>query len=300
MYTAGNPGGYMEQGKEIIMAYLAGALDGDGSFSIIKRTSCMQSENRRIPRYRPCLQLFNLSTEIVQLLHKHLGGNFGKRKAQKEGWREQSYWYCTGLKTCISAIEKTNPYLVIKKERANFLLKFAQKSLSFFQKKNLEESVIIDRERDYLKMRELNSERSVHPDPLEKKSFSFSNKDTDWAYMGGLMDTDGSFQISRTIHPKKIEYSYELRSVIQMMSIKGINFLFKNCGLGKVTLIRKTRNSRATQDFHYRWVLTNREDLKVFLERVFPFLIFRKKQAETILSFIDKYKYLNRYKPEEH
>jgi len=106
----------MKKIEEIKLAYLSGVLDGDGSFSIIKRTSCMASENRRIPRYRPCLQMYNLSKDMTIALRDNLGGNIGIRHKQQEDWQDQSYWYCVGIKSCEIALET---YAIFSSEKGN-------------------------------------------------------------------------------------------------------------------------------------------------------------------------------------
>jgi len=281
----------MKKIEEIKLAYLSGVLDGDGSFSIIKRTSCMASENRRIPRYRPCLQMYNLSKDMTIALRDNLGGNIGIRHKQQEDWQDQSYWYCVGIKSCEIALEKLMPYLVVKKEMAQNLLKFVKKGIEVYQVKNLDESIIQDREKDYLAMKMLNDRRDISPEPLSKRAFDLSEKEIDWVYIAGLMDTDCSFQISRTKRAGKKSFSYETRATIQMLSIKGMNFIYEKSGLGNIALITRGRGSNCRQLFHYRWTITNHDELKIFLNKILPYISYKKDQCLVLLDFIEKYKW---------
>lgn len=287
-----------EKEKEI-MAYLAGALDGDGSFSIIKRTMFSEKEKRRIPRYRPCVQLSNLSSEIVGLLHKHLGGNTGKRKSRNPKWQPQVYWYCTGLVSAGTALCKIKDFLVVKRDRAELLIDFINKCLKIKDKKNISLETIVDREKDYLEIRRLNEERLVSPDPIRKKPLNSSRNPMDWAYIAGLIDTDGSIQISRRIVPSRKNYSYDSRVTIQMQSIKGIDFCFDKSACGYCTLIDASKLI-TKQKFHYRWTVDNREELKILLTNILPFLKYKKNQADVVLNFLEKDKFANRYNPQQY
>lgn len=279
----------MEKKRDFKLAYLAGVLDGDGSFSIIKRTFFSEAEKRRIPRYRPCIQMYNLSDEMTKSLEENLGGNIGTRNKQKEEWLPQYYWYCVGLKSCKIALDKLLPYLVVKKEMAEGLLKFSEKAINLYQKKRLEDFIIQDREKDYLAMRMLNDKRDLSPESVCKRSHEISKNQIDWAYIAGLMDTDGSFQISRSIRTCKKSYGYEARATIQMLSIKGINFIYEKSGLGHVALITRGRGSNCRQLFHYRWIITNHHELKIFINNILPYISFKKEQCLVLLEFIDKY-----------
>lgn len=279
----------MDKEETLVMAYLAGVLDGDGSFSILKKTSCVLLENRRIPRYRPCIQMFNLSENMTNLLKKYLGGNSSKRKKQQENWQDQSYWYCIGIKSCKNALNKILPYLIVKKEVAECLIEFVNKAIPLYQKKRLDQSILLDREKDYLFARTLNDRRDIDPECVSKKSAKLSENEHNWAYVAGLMDTDGSFQISRGVKPNRKSFSYELRATIQMLSIKGINFIYETCGLGNISLITRSRGSNCRQLFHYRWKITNHHELKLFLTRILPYISYKKEQCLTLLDFLDKY-----------
>ena len=280
----------MDEDKEIKLAYLAGVLDGDGSFSIIKRTSCMAAEKRRIPRYRPCIQMYNLSTDMTKSLRDTLGGNVGIRRKQQDAWQNQAYWYCVGIKSCDTALQKIIPYLTVKKEMAESLQSFVKKGLEVFQVKNLDASIIQDREKDYLYNKMLNDRRDISPESLSRKGKEQSSEEKDWAYIAGLMDTDGSFQISRTKRAGKKSFSYETRATIQMLSIKGMNFIYEKSGLGNIAIITRGRGSNCRQLFHYRWTITNHHDLKTFLDRILPYISYKKEQCLLLLDFIEKYK----------
>lgn len=282
----------MDQDERMISSYLAGALDGDGSFSIIRRT-IFNSEKRRLPRYRPCLQLYSLSQEIVDLLFKHLGGNKGKRKPQKQGWQPQVYWYCTGLESCEKAINKIVNFLVIKKERATRLLQFIKRELSIGDNRKIGNEVLLDRDNDYLEIKEINSRRDAIPDQLISKPTLSTFSPLCLAYIAGLIDTDGSIQLSRSIKPGKKNFSYEARIVIQMQSIKGINFCMQSTTCGHSAIINSS--GKTNQKFLYRWAVTNKEELVLLLDKLHPYLTYRKQQAEVLVSFLEQIRFANQY-----
>ena len=76
--------------REITLAYIAGALDGDGSFSLIKATASAA----RSPLYYPMIQLANTREELVCVLKNEFSGTVSIRKSyigKDGGTRKECY-----------------------------------------------------------------------------------------------------------------------------------------------------------------------------------------------------------------
>lgn len=127
-----------------------------------------------------------------------------------------------------------------------------------------------------------------------------NQRQTHWAYVAGVMDSDGSFYLSKntrkttrikgkkgTIYPTNVEgWRPSYRPSVQICQIEpeAVFFLKDEMKLGYVYSdgIRKSRPNRAPM---FRWFIKGRENLIYFLENVIPFLTIKKKRAEFLLSY---------------
>lgn len=105
---------------EVINAYIAGIIDGEGHISINRTKSCPQ---RRInPRYQAEVVVVNTDIRLIEFLVENVGGSYCKRKKVKE-WHKYTYaWKIVSTKArdfCARLI----PYLFLKKEQAKLIVK---------------------------------------------------------------------------------------------------------------------------------------------------------------------------------
>lgn len=89
------------------IAYLAGYLDGEGSFYDAGGTARLSVGNT----YRP----------LLERLHRHFGGSFSRERRRIKRGRQMWQWVCCGedVKTILSLVR---PYLVEKGPQADMLL----------------------------------------------------------------------------------------------------------------------------------------------------------------------------------
>jgi hypothetical protein len=276
-------GGSMES-EEIMTAYLSGVMDGDGSFSLIKR------KGKRSPWYVPYLQLGNLSTKIIDLLMENFGGSSLTRKSflMKSGKMSQPLylWKIRGADLCKKALERLIPYLVIKKERAEFLLKFIHEH-PFERGHIMSKEELAQREKKHLKMISFNEDRDFSG-LSPKVSSTVSEDPLFWSYIAGIMDTDGSFCVKRqtqnsgTKGIKNFRYS----SVIQVTfaDCKVINFIRGKISFGKAYI---AENKAAANGYHYTWNISGFDKGIEFLRNVIPYLFFKKENAKILLKFCE-------------
>lgn len=274
----------MRNEEEIMTAYLAGVMDGDGSFSIIKR------KGKRSPWYMPYLQLGNLSTKIIDLLVQDFGGSIVIRKPflLKSGKMSQPLylWKIRGADLCKKALQRLIPRLVIKKERAEFLLNFIHEH-PFERGHIMSKEELANREKKHIKMISFNDDRDFSG-LSSKISSTVSEEPLFWAYIAGIMDTDGSFCVKRqtqnsaTPGVKNFRYS----SVIQLSfaDCKAINHLRSNIPFGKAYVVE---NKAAANGYHYTWSISGVDDGMEFLKMVIPYLVFKKENAKVLLKFCE-------------
>lgn len=101
------------------LCYLAGLLDGEGSFFIM---SCV---NGRLRRYRlPYMAIGQQDIRMLEWIKENYGGHIQHQRARPEKNRnEYNIWKLVGIKA-IELTTRVYPYLTVKKEKAQVVLDF--------------------------------------------------------------------------------------------------------------------------------------------------------------------------------
>ncbi len=115
-----------------------------------------------------------------------------------------------------------------------------------------------------------------------------------WAYIAGVMDSDGCFMITK--HKRKTvrkqnphlvdEWAATYLASVKICQVEpeAIDFIHKELGYGTVTL-DGARPSRPNCKPIYQWGIRNRKELKDFLVNVIPYLRIKKAKAEFLLQY---------------
>ena len=104
---------------KIKYAYLAGIIDGEGCVSIRK---CPQGKNIY---FKPMVEVAMCDRQPIDLLCSSFANNSVWFEVPKGKWRPQHKWRVTGTNV-ISVLEKTLPYLLVKKNQAILCLDFCK------------------------------------------------------------------------------------------------------------------------------------------------------------------------------
>jgi hypothetical protein len=110
--------------KQSKFAYLAGFIDGEGCFSI--------THNRNgSPKgfgYTARICIVSTNRGILEWIVQNFGGSILNRnpKNWKSNWKKSYEWRFTSIKPMESLLLGLLPYLIVKKEQANTLLKYAR------------------------------------------------------------------------------------------------------------------------------------------------------------------------------
>lgn len=273
--------------KGVILAYLAGALDGDGSFSLIKGSS----KTSISPLYYPMIQLANASKNIIDLLYFEFGGHIGLRKSYigKDGSKRlpSHYWKLEKSIKCLPVLEDVIPYLVIKKERAELLRNYILDNPFIRGSNKIDNSTLFNREKCYLKMRSLNDNPSVSAELYTQAKRINNDSELFWSYIAGLMDTDGSFSLKKENRKSggSINPVYTPTILLTMVDNRAIYYLMNNFVGGNLMLIKaKTTNN----GFCYRFNITSRKVAVDFLKKCIPYLLIKKEIASKLLEFCEQ------------
>lgn len=162
--------------KQTLWAYVAGIMDADGCFMIVKHRR--QTKNReterakRFPKsvkkwaydYLPALKIAMVEPESIKLIHDEL--NFGKyhlegARLSRPNSKPIYQWYMR-QKNCVAEfLDNIIPYLRVKKDRAIYLLEFCHHLMKCTNPgyKGVTQEELDYREESYLKMREFNGNK---------------------------------------------------------------------------------------------------------------------------------------------
>ena len=122
----------------------------------------------------------------------------------------------------------------------------------------------------------------------------------EWAYIAGVMDSDGCFMIFKhkrktknkltnraLAFPKNVDqwaYSYLPGVKIQMIEPEAISFIQNDMNFGNM-YIDGARKSRPNSKPIYHWYMRNKDQLIPFLEGIMPYLRVKKDRAKHLLDF---------------
>jgi hypothetical protein len=273
----------MASKEEVEMAYVGGLMDGDGSFSIIKRIE----NSDYSPLYRAEIQFGSLDKEIVEFLKGKFGGNTNKSgaKINKDGYNRKEFfrWHISGNANSLPFLNHVKKYLVIKNERAEFLFEFINNNPFIRGSNRLSDEKLSSREFCHMKMMEFNHKKNFNQS-FSRKTAKFPTEDERfWSYLAGLMDTDGSFSIRKNKPNKNNKnYRYCPMTQLSMKDILALNFIKENCPYG---LFKTYKSRTCVSGFMNKWVVQYGEDLISFLNKIIPYLRIKKENAKLLLYF---------------
>jgi len=252
-----------------IMAYVAGLIDGDGSIMI-----------KIGPRGKisPVIQFHNSVKQVSVYLNKLFGGTVACDKPKKENNRLIWKWMLQGNEGCQNFLNKVMHFLILKKDSANNLMEFLS---------NPHEN------KDYHQIsKDLNLNRKIESYEIDGINRNTSNDPYFWAYVAGVMDTDGSFSIERAVRKsgqnrqKSDLVKFRPKIIFSMISERSIQYIHPNCEYGGISIIKaKTALSGSA----FRFSIQSRSEAIEFLKRCVPFLQIKAIQAIKILNFCRNY-----------
>jgi hypothetical protein len=120
-----------------------------------------------------------------------------------------------------------------------------------------------------------------------------NQRQTDWAYMAGIMDADGCFMITkhnRKWKGHKISPTYLPCLKISMVEEEAIQFITDDMNIGNYKLDRtRKRNYPDGRTFGskplFDWFIRNRKQLIPVLEQLIPYLKVKKNRAIHLLNY---------------
>ncbi len=267
--------------EEIDLAYIGGIMDGDGTIGITKRRAIKNQSCL----YYPYVSFCSLNKNVCEFLKDSFLGNVitVKQRTLKDGIKRKEiyYWRLEKNNKCQNFLSAIYPFLIIKKEQALHTLDYIKENPFIRGPHRLSDEVILKREASYFKSREINNRKTLNH-VLVKRAKKFSENELIWAYIAGILDTDGSFSIKREKRKLQNSKSYTPQILLSMNDIRGMNLIVSNCPIGNVNLIKaKSCILKCT----YRWSSYSINEIPFFLDKVIPYLKIKQQQAILLKEF---------------
>jgi hypothetical protein len=130
-----------------------------------------------------------------------------------------------------------------------------------------------------------------------------NQRQTHWAYIAGVMDSDGCFMITRhkrRTQRKDYPHTVDNWSWTYMASVKicqiepeAVYFIKNEMGYGTISLYG-ARPSRPNSKSVYQWGIRNHKEILPFLEGILPYLRIKKNRAEFLLDYCKTAKYIEK------
>ncbi len=272
--------------KDEIMAYIAGLMDGDGSFSIIKE------KRSRGYIYFPCIQLSNVFKEMPLLLQKLFGGSYKEKSKQKHQTKTQYVWNVRGFDSCKFFLENVKSFLILKKDRAIFLEEFIEKFSTATDREIGKDGRFLTRDNTdrgqsayHLKMQSYNNDCLTNEGSLIKQSSKNSEDPIFWSYLSGILDTEGSFSIRKN-KPSCGSKNYRYGPIIQitMATYEVMNFIRKNINFGSFCFPKAKTCQRG---FCCKISISKINDCSFLIRKILPYIISKKNQAKLLLEYCE-------------
>ena len=109
-------------------AYLAGFMDGEGSFSVVKTYQIkrrVDGSKIKSIRYHLHVKIANTNREVLQWIAYRFGGQISVKKP-RENWKQRYDLTITGNQCTEKFILTILPYLIVKRRQAQVALDFAR------------------------------------------------------------------------------------------------------------------------------------------------------------------------------
>lgn len=144
---------YDNQREAVLLGYMAGIIDGEGTIGINK----FGSSKRSTPGYSVRVGFGMTERKIAEMFSEKFGGSIMEERVRN---RKVIYrWYKVGNTGTREILETLLPYLIIKRNRAELALGFLDgiNTTGFQRNQGLPEAELQRRQDFYLRMKELNA-----------------------------------------------------------------------------------------------------------------------------------------------
>lgn len=258
-----------------IFAYAAGYIDGDG---------CIyggQWMNRpdNIICYEYNLQISSVKIESLNFFKENFGGTI-QSKPKRKHCRQIYCWKITGKPSLNLAIN-IHHFLTDKKmqcwqyiELANSISPNCGKKITN-EMHNIRNNFMAELKKDKHEKYHVTNEIIERIKDVD----TVAPQEDDWAYLAGLIDSEGCFRIKKWKPKNKPNYVYAIALEIGNTRYPMFEFLMGKFG-GHITYVPR-KNNQSTSAI---WSISS-FTLSQALPKIIPYLIIKKAAAEKLVEF---------------
>ena len=169
--------------KQSKLSYLAGFMDGEGTFAIVKTYSVQRKSDgskKRYVVYKLNISVCNTNKEVMDWIAFNFGGKPlpGSNENRKPHYKTRYAWHVTHRDKQKNLILGLLPYLVAKKEQAKIALQFIE-TYSNEVGVQLDSAVVEKRDQLRKRMMILNGTLTADSEPVETTRETPENQDDD-------------------------------------------------------------------------------------------------------------------------
>ncbi len=155
------------------LAWVAGMMDGEGSFMIAYRPAQTETNIRagwgtnkdkkylrKTPSHVPIVQVCNTNLEAIRLFKSWFGGSIRTYK-NVEGHKQVYGWKLNSGSNILPFLESVKPYLVIKKKQCEILIELIKTLNNYGNSLVPTQETIVKRTKLHMEIRQLNHRGST-------------------------------------------------------------------------------------------------------------------------------------------
>lgn len=258
------------------LAYLSGYLDGDGCFYLGKTIQKPKS----IVVYEYSIQVLSVKVPILEWIKTTFGG-FTRTKRKRPKHRIPYTWTIKGQSAGIIA-ELICEHLVDKRKQCKIFITFCKTIFPNCGRK-IQTKLIRQRDNFINKIRE---QRHMHDfinkesiDSLKQKCNRIDPLPKDYAYLAGLIDSEGCFRVKKWKPKNKPNSVYAIHLEIGNTKLPIIPWLYERFG-GHITFVPEKSRRKA----YAIWSLSAKALFDI-LPKIYPFLRSKKDICEKLIEF---------------
>jgi len=258
------------------LAYIAGFLEGDGSFQIMRH-----KVKNKTYAYEYRISGYNTKFEIIQWLVDNVGGHSSEVKTSPRQ-KKPYHWHIKTIQA-LKLAEAITPFLVSKKEEVDIFIQFSRFVSANTTKKLTQEGIDI-RVNLINQIRHVrNNKNIITRDECNKvkqiKPIEYPSQ-TDIAYLAGLIDAEGCFRLHRIIKKKMIHPAWA--SVMEIGNTNSLFFPWLMTKFGGNLNFAKN-NGFNVKPFAKWYIMSNQ--MRKFTSDLMKYLIIKKPVCAKIIEF---------------
>ncbi len=246
-------------------AYLSGIIDSEGCFRFAKES------RKKTICYKPCLSIGMTDKSLIEYITTLFPTSIHCSKRQNK----LTFYMIRYMSNKTEQIlEKVYPFLRVKKDQADIILKVIKIKRNLFGKSRSLEDIYypLDKKITELKHKSAENFYEILPEiPI------FDNIEDEYSYQAGLIDGDGCLHYSEKEYARKDrnnkKYPHTNRAISVMMNNPE--------GILPLGILFNTKVARRKKVF---FIQIKGKQLKVALEALIPYLILKKEKAKLLLD----------------